>query len=80
MFPTLPPHFYKCGGKATSTSSRFVFKRRKYVLRQGEKSKNLRIEVDFGERLPERPYSAASWGSGEQCSPDGGWGKAPVLI
>jgi hypothetical protein len=52
----------------------------KYVLRQGEKSKIFGIEVDFGERLPERPYSAASWGSGEQCSPDGGWGKAPVLI
>mgnify|MGYP003418326341 CR=1 FL=1 len=52
----------------------------KYVLRQGEKSKIFGIEVDFGERLPERPYSAASWGSGERCSPDGGWGKAPVLI
>ena len=47
---------------------------------KGVSEKTLAWKLILAKAPIARTYSAARWGSGEHCSPDGGWGNAPVLL
>ena len=47
---------------------------------KGVNEKTLARKLILAKAPIARTYSAARWGSGEHCSPDGGWGNAPVLL